>query len=157
MGYQKLQVQRAIGVIPQDGVPVPSPSGIKRSSSNTSVVVNQLVDAAANFISAGVLPGDVIYNTTTSTSTIVMTVVNATTIVVKDDIFLATPNAYSIYSPATGDGPVLYVGIGGDLNVVTDGGDTVLFENVQGGTFLPVMVKEVKSSFTTAQGIVALS
>ena len=115
------------------------------------------MDAAANFISINVLPGDVIYNTTTSTSTIVMSVLNATTIVVNDDIFLASPNAYSIYSPATGVGPVLYVGVGGDVNVVTEGGDTVLFENVQGGTFMPVMVKEVKASFTTAQSIVALS
>jgi len=155
MAYQKLQGIRAITVFPADDVPVPNPASLKISSSNTGVVALELVDASANFVDLNVLAGDVVYNTTTSTATVVVRVVSNTNIILQDDIFLASPNAYKIYSPAL-DGPVLYVGGSGDLNVVTAGGDEVLFVNVQNGAFFPVMVKEVKSSGTNALDIVAL-
>jgi len=54
------------------------------------------------------------------------------------------------------DGCVLYVGIGGDLTVVTTGQDTVTFANIQDGTFIPVQVLRVLSTGTTALNIVAL-
>ncbi|MEM6407344.1 MAG: hypothetical protein AAF700_02885 [Pseudomonadota bacterium] len=50
----------------------------------------------------------------------------------------------------------LYVGQGGDLNVVMADGATVLFEAVPGGTLLPVRVERVSASGTSATGIVAL-
>ena len=66
-----------------------------------------------------------------------------------------TENIPSI-SGGVNDGCVLYVGIGGDLTVITTGQDTVTFVNIQDGTFIPVQVLRVLSTGTTALNIVAL-
>ena len=50
----------------------------------------------------------------------------------------------------------LYVGTGGDLKVTTAGGDTVTFNDVQGGSILPVRIKRVFSTGTTASNMVAI-
>jgi len=54
------------------------------------------------------------------------------------------------------NGCVLYVGTGGDLKVLTVGGDEVVFSNIQDGTFFPVQVLRVFATGTTATSIVAL-
>jgi hypothetical protein len=53
-------------------------------------------------------------------------------------------------------GCVLYIGIGGNLKVITVGGDEVTFTNVQDGSFIPVQVLKVFSTGTTASNIIAL-
>ncbi|MCY4333174.1 MAG: hypothetical protein OXC60_00675 [Litoreibacter sp.] len=50
----------------------------------------------------------------------------------------------------------LYIGQGGDLNVVMADGATILFEAVPGGSLLPVRAERVTASGTSASGIVAL-
>ena len=55
-------------------------------------------------------------------------------------------------------GPVVvYVGVTGNMVVKTAGGDEVTFLNVQAGSVLPVRVKQVKSTLTTATDLIALS
>lgn len=54
------------------------------------------------------------------------------------------------------NGCILYVGAGGDLRVLTAGGDDVVFTGVQDGSFLPVNVVKVFATNTTASGILAL-
>ena len=54
------------------------------------------------------------------------------------------------------NGCVLYVGTGGDLRVLTAGGDDVIFTGFPDGGFLPVNVVRVFSTNTTATNIVAL-
>lgn len=54
------------------------------------------------------------------------------------------------------NGCVLYVGTGGNLRVLTAGGDDVVFAGLQNGTFLPVNVVRVFSTGTTASDILAL-
>lgn len=56
----------------------------------------------------------------------------------------------------TNNGCVLYVGVEGNVRVLTIGGDTVTFTGVQGGTFVPVQVLRVFATGTTATSIVAL-
>jgi len=51
---------------------------------------------------------------------------------------------------------VLYVGTGGNLAVITAGGDSVIFTNVQSGSFIPVQVSRVLVTGTSATGIIAL-
>lgn len=51
---------------------------------------------------------------------------------------------------------VLYIGTGGNLRVMTEGGDDVVFTNVLGGTTLPVNVVRVYATNTTASNIVAM-
>ena len=50
----------------------------------------------------------------------------------------------------------LYIGTGGDVSVVTTGGETVTFANVGSSTILPVSVKQVRSTGTTATNILGL-
>lgn len=50
----------------------------------------------------------------------------------------------------------LYIGGAGDVAVITAGGSTVTFVGLAAGSVLPVRVKRVKSTGTTATSIVAL-
>lgn len=54
------------------------------------------------------------------------------------------------------NGCVLYVGTGGNLRVLTAGGDDVVFTGFPDGGFLPVNVVRVFLTNTTASNIVAL-
>lgn len=72
-------------------------SKILASGVNTSVVAFQLVDTTANFTLAGVSIGDIIVNTSVSpTTTATITAVTATILTLSVDIFLVTPNNYTI-------------------------------------------------------------
>ena len=59
-------------------------------------------------------------------------------------------------SQAKPTGCVLYVGVAGDLKVETIGGDVVTFVGVVAGSFIPVQVRKVYSTDTSAQSILAL-
>ena len=60
-------------------------------------------------------------------------------------------SVHTRYNPAA-----LYVGTGGDVEVITLNGDTVVFHNVPTGTFMPIQVTRVKAANTTASDIIAL-
>jgi hypothetical protein len=156
MAYQKLQVSRALQVIKSDDANIPFPNVVEEGTS-TSVVANQLVDSAAAFVTLNVQVGDVIYNTTTSTAATVARVVDNNTIVLNADIFTSAGDAYKIYAQnIKAEGCVLYIGTGGNVRVLTHGGDDVTFVNLLGGTFVPVQTIKVFASGTTCTGIIAL-
>ena len=67
-----------------------------------------------------------------------------------------TVNIPSISGPQAARPCVLYVGTGGNLKVITEGGDEVTFVNVQDGTFFPVNVLRVFATGTTATNIIAI-
>jgi len=68
-----------------------------------------------------------------------------------------TPSDGTAIVGASANSPAaLFVGTGGNLNVITLGGSTVLLKNIASGTFLPVQVTHVKATSTTATDIVAL-
>lgn len=50
---------------------------------------------------------------------------------------------------------VLYVGTGGNLDIVTESGDEVTLVNVQDGSFIPIQVTKVLAT-STASDILAL-
>jgi hypothetical protein len=50
----------------------------------------------------------------------------------------------------------IYVGSGGNVSVVTEGGDTVTFSNVPAGTTLVIRVTRIRATSTTATNIVRL-
>jgi hypothetical protein len=50
----------------------------------------------------------------------------------------------------------IYVGSGGNLSVVTEGGDTVTFSNVPAGTTLVIRVTRIRATSTTATNIVRM-
>ena len=51
---------------------------------------------------------------------------------------------------------VLYIGVGGNVNVVMPDGSVVLFAGVGSGSILPVNVRRIMATSTTASSIVAL-
>ena len=158
----KLQVSRALKVIPSANTNIPMPNVIVTSTATTTTA-NKLVDSTKNFTSLGTNPlniqvGDIVYNTTTSTAATVTNVDSATQLSLNANIMAAT-NAYTLYSGTNTAGSVepcvLYVGVGGTLNVTTAGGDVVNLVGIVSGTFLPVQVIRV-NSVVTATDIIAL-
>ena len=73
-------------------------SKILASGVNTSVVAFQLIDSSANFSLAGVSVGDIVTNTSVAAPMLTATVtsVSATILTLSVDIFLVTPNNYTI-------------------------------------------------------------
>ena len=158
----KLQVSRALKVIPSANTNIPMPNVIVTSTA-TATTANKLVDSTKNFTSLGTNPlsiqvGDIVYNTTTSTAATVTNVDSATQLSLNANIMTST-NAYTLYSGTNTVGSVepcvLYVGVGGTLNVTTAGGDVVNLVGIASGTFLPVQVIRV-NSVVTATDIIAL-
>lgn len=161
MGVQKLQANRALRIIPSDNALIPFPSQIE-AGVNTATAANQLIDTATgSFVDLNVKPGDIVYNVTDNTAATVLSVQSNTTLTLNANIFTAITKSYVIYndSPQTtipNTGCVLYVGGAGNLTVITIGDDRVLFNAVPAGSFLPVQVKQVLASGTSATLINAL-
>lgn len=82
----------------------------KISGSTSATVVNQLVDATVNFITAGVVYGDIVVNLTTLESAEVMAVASATVLDLSSNIFLANGQDYAIYSSVGVDAEKVSVG-----------------------------------------------
>jgi len=158
----KLQVSRALNVIPSDSTNIPMPNVIVTSLA-TATTTGKLVDSTKNFSSVGANPlnvkvGDIVYNNTLSSAATVTNVDSATQLSLNSNIMLST-NTYTLYSGTNTAGSVepcvLYVGVGGTVNVTTAGGDVVSFVGIASGTFLPVQVIKV-NSVVTATDIIAL-
>lgn len=157
MAYQKLQAGRALPVIPSDTVNIPFPGTIKGSGSNTSTGTDELNDSSAKFVTNNVQIGDIVYNTTDGSCTTVTKVMSETQLLLADDIFTSTGKDYGVYDQFGSDeGCVLFAGSGGDLKVMTVGGDVVVFYGVPAGAFFPIHVVRVYADTTSATDIIAL-
>ena len=154
MATQKLQVSTAIAVITSNDANVPFPA-LSQSGTNTSIAANRLINSSADFVTANVTTGDIVYNIYDQTAATVVEVLSATTLKLNADIFTATSKAYAVYKGGENDGCVLYIGVTGNLRVTTAGGNDVTFNAVPVG-FFPVQVLKVWSSGTGASGIVGL-
>lgn len=74
---------------------------VLKAGTNTSVVSNQLVDISGAFITNGITAGDVVANVTTGLVSTVVSVSSNTVLVLDSNIFLATGNAYGIFSASS--------------------------------------------------------
>lgn len=83
--------------IPNDESIIFDPA-LSLAGANTSVAPNLLVDAGATFVTAGVLPGFIVKNTSTNFETYVTSVAGETTLSLNDDIFLIFPENYAVLS-----------------------------------------------------------
>ena len=158
MAYQKLQAGLALEIIPS-AIAIPNPAyGSTLTGTNDVLLASNLEDTTADFITAGVSVGDVVYNTTDGTTASVTVVVSATVLTLSADIFLATAKSYKVFAGASmspQNGCVLYVGTGGDVVVETTSGSQVTFKNIANAQFMPVQVLKVLAT-TTASDIIAL-
>lgn len=158
MAYEKLQASAAITIYKSDNANIPNPGAQTITGVVTSVLPNKLVDSTAPF--ADVKVGDIVLNTSAGESATVTAVDSTSQLTLNSDIFTALGEPYVLYTQQldflkAGNGCVLYVGVSGDLNVITAAGQTVLFIGVPVG-FFPVQVTNVLSTSTTADSIVAL-
>lgn len=153
MAYQKLQVERALAVIPSDTINIPNVAGATLSGTTDGTGTNQLVDSGQDFTAVNIngLVGSIIYTSTTAHK--VTAVVDDETLSISGTIASGEP--YVIYSDAN-TGCVLYSGAGGDIKVLTAGNDEVTFTGTAAGAFIPVQVKRVFATPTPPTGIVAL-
>tara|TARA_R110002124_G_scaffold52614_1_gene151300 strand:- start:79 stop:543 length:465 start_codon:yes stop_codon:yes gene_type:complete len=141
MAYQKLQAYRALDVIPSNTVDIPNPAMLSVSSNTTSNAPGKLIDTSQDFTTNGVKIGDIVYEG-----------VNVGTVIAIDSatqlsvgMAVTSPAAYTIYnaSDAPNNGCVLYSGAAQDIEVLTVGGDRVIFKGIQAGSFIPVQVLRV--------------
>lgn len=154
MAYQRLQVGRALVVIPSDTINIPNVAAVATSGTASSIPLsNRLLDTVADFSLVKV--GDIVY---TSTQVSKVTEIINDTLLAIDGTTIASGVDYTIYSQVDNpsNGCTLYVGLAGNLTVQTVGGDVVQFTGVPTGSFLPVQVLKVMSTGTDAQNIVAL-
>lgn len=59
-------------------------------------------------------------------------------------------------TPLATDSRSLWVGTGGDITLMTSGGETIQLKNVPAGSLLPVRTHQVMATGTSASNIVAL-
>ena len=162
MSVFQSQYTRALKVIPSDNCNVPFPAKIS-SGVTTSSSAAMLIDSEANFNQLGVKTGDIVYNNSNNFAATVLEVVNATTLLLNADIIPSSATLYTIYVASSqstngNQGCYLYIGADGNVEVTTIGGDRVTFNDLKGGTTLPVQVLQVHSfdSQTTSTSIIAL-
>lgn len=163
------QPTQALNVVVSDTINIPEPdayiTGTKNSTGST------ITDASANFlgitsnagISNKVAIGDVVYVIDGAA----ITIVRVTSVTDNNNLVVsaAVPNGikpYQIYR-SNGDfknvseGFSLFVGGAGNIAVVPAGSDQVVkLENIPDSSFIPLQVKRVNSTDTTATKIIAL-
>ena len=150
MAYQKLQVERALKVIPSDTINIPNVAGPSASGTTDGTTANKLVDSTASFTSN--LVGYIVYSGTQIAK--VTAVDDAGTLSLSADIMISG-ESYTLYADDN-NGCVLQSGLAGAIRVLTIGGDDVTF-SVVAGAFVPVQVKRVLNSGTMSPNdIIAL-
>jgi hypothetical protein len=155
MATQKLQVGRALAVIPSDYADIPFPA-VTISSTVTTAAGFTLTDSTADFIALGVKAGDIVYDITNQTAATVESIQSATTLVLNVSGYIIAADAYIVYNGQNNNGCVLYIGGLGDIAITTIGGDEVKFTALLAGQFVPVQTLKVSETGTGATDILAL-
>ncbi len=156
MATQRLQTSRAISVVPDDTIEIPKPSSEAARGTQTSATANKLTDSSATFDDGTISIGNIVHDTTGGSIATVTAIDSATVLSISADIFTGTED-YVIYREGAGKGGcVIYVGGLGDVSITTSGGDTELLSAVPAGTILPINIKRVNSTDTSATLIKAL-
>ena len=156
MAYQKLQVGTGIAVVPSDTIDIPAVSGpvVDSTMSQVPPTTSTVVDATQDFTAIQGLVGSTIVIGTSIAR--VSAVASATSITLDAAIAGTAVAGYKIYVKDSNPGCVLYVGGAGNVRVLTSSNADLTFVGIAAGTFMPVQVKRVFSTDTTATDIVAL-
>lgn len=162
MGYQKLQTGRATSMtnlisatenLVNLNDPIATTGGGTATAGTTGTL---LEDTGAKFITDGIKAGDVVVNTSSvNSSSRVVAVQSETELIVQTTGLFASGNNYEILSEST-EPAVLYVGGAGNIKCVTMGGDIIDLLGVTAGSFIPIQIKGIRVTGTTATNIVAL-
>ena len=156
MAYQKLQTERALTVIASDTINIPNVAGpvLSGTTSQAAPAATTLVDDTQDFTAIQGLVGSIVY--LTGGVATVTGIVNATTLTLSAGVAnTGSTESYTIYGE-NNTGCVLYSGAGGDIKVLTAGGDEVTFTGVAAGAFIPVQVLRVFATPAPPAGVIAL-
>lgn len=158
MSYNKLQGQRALAVVPNNDLDLiyPSNEPITQSGTNstgnvydytnlTAADYDQVITGSTRIIVGGVEHKNV--GIDWSAGFLQITFASNLGLVAVTDFY------ETLY---LNEGAVLYVGTGGNVAVETIGGDSITLTGVVSGSFLPIMVRKVKVTGTSASDIIAL-
>jgi hypothetical protein len=143
MSVFKTTFSRALKVIPSNDANIPYPNLI-REGLTTDTEVNKLIDSDGEFITNNVQPGDIVYNISTSSAATVIRVISQGSLELNADI-ISEGDVYALYNASSqtsngNPGCFLYINELDSYEVVTIGGDIIMFDGVNAGTFLPVQV-----------------
>jgi hypothetical protein len=155
--------KRALPVYPSDNTDIPFPQLVTSGITDGNVSPTFLEDSTNPMLnSSNIKAGYIVYNNALKKSATVLDVLGPGTVVLNDGIFASAGESYSVYASAeetANEGCVVYVGGQGgneDVQVTTSGGDVVVFHKVPLGTYLPIVVKKVWVTNTTAINLVAI-
>lgn len=154
MASQHLQASRLLAVVPSDTIAIPDPSTkvAEGTTTSTGTGSNDVVDTSATFTST-VLKGDIVYDVTGAAIYEVSAVVDDNNLTLTTGS-VGNTSSYRIYRGVS-KGCKLYVGVTGDVEVITAAGDTEVLTAVPAGSWLPLNVTQVKDTNTTATNITA--
>tara|TARA_R100001443_G_scaffold92316_1_gene99016 strand:- start:3210 stop:3725 length:516 start_codon:yes stop_codon:yes gene_type:complete len=166
------QPTQALKVIPSDVINIPEPDAYIIGN-NSAGAGTTITDAFANFLGVSnpgntgysnkVAIGDVVYHEAAGPVFTLLTVVS---IIDNNNIQVSasiTGGRYQIYRDNGGDGFLnqegfsLFVGKTGNISVIpASSGQTVVLKNIPDSSFIPLQVKRVNATSTTATDIIAL-
>jgi hypothetical protein len=115
-----------------------------------------LRDGSALFIEQGVKVGMIVWNNTSGRSAVVVTVFSQKELYIDNDIFTSNGDSYTIFSTPNPGCSIYSEERDKSVKVTTQGGDTVVFENLPKGAIIPVSVLRVWATDTTATLLTAL-
>lgn len=159
MAYQKLNASRALRIVFSDTIPIPNIATQTADGSATATTVGKLVDSAKDFVTLGIKPGFIIYNTTDTTAALVTAVDSATTLSISADVFVSG-ETYKIFAEEEKNGCLLKIGDAGAgtkiTRVLTSGKDDLKIEGATNGETTGLQVLKVFSTSTTITSAYAL-
>jgi hypothetical protein len=154
MSVFKTTFSRGLRLFPSDNAIIPNPALFVSIGATTSFEDSfLLIDDNADFLNQKVYPGDVVYSDNSSAT--VVAVQSATELALNASIIIGADQDYTIYgmSPQANignPGCYLYIGGTGNVSVITIGGDQITFNGIPAGTTLPIQVRQLLASGTTA-------
>ena len=151
MSVQKVTYSRALEIYASNSCNIPNPAAFIVSGANDTIVADALRDSTTNFVQKGVLIGDIVYNTTTGNGATVVTIIDDYTLELNDDIFVSSPENYSIYggyqNTMSNQGCILYTPAGANtLAFYTISGDSVSSAFVD--SLVPIQVMKLTAAST---------
>ena len=162
MAYQRLQVGRALPIVPCDDFEIPQIASVQNVVNGVATAPggpNSLKDTTKDFVALGVQVGDTVI-TEGNLRTVSGFIGTDALLLTGTGGSVSAGESYVIYNVdaqgAKNNGCTLYIGLAGNVTVETFGGDVVTFTGMPTGSFVPVHVLKVKASGTTAQSILAL-
>jgi hypothetical protein len=160
MSVFKTTFSRALRAHPSDNADIAYPNQIA-GGSNTTATAFKLINSAAKYITKNLKTGDVVHNDTAGTAATIVSVDSETELTLNANIFTSTAQVYVVYSMSSqtsmgNPGCLLYVGGTGNVSVITIGGNQITFNGVPAGTTLPIQVRRLRATGTTATLVNAL-